>query len=73
MFTNDPGDEASICRAWRIKARKQLRDIFYDIHKKDASTHWLIDEILQALKAYLDPPGFKTKQMNALLPLRARD
>ena len=47
MFIIDPCDEASI-----YKAEKQLRNIFNDICENDTSTHWLIEEILQALRAH---------------------
>ena len=36
------------------RARKQLRDMFHDIRKNNASTHWLTNDILQALRAYWD-------------------
>ena len=60
MLIIDPREEAAIYRAWRTKAEKRLRDMFHDICVKDASTHWLTDEILQALKA-----AFKEKQVKA--------
>ena len=51
-FTIDPRNEASIYKVWRTKAGKQVRDMFHNIHENDASTHWLIEDILYALKAY---------------------
>ena len=39
--------------------------MFHDIRVKDASTHWLTDEILQALRAHWDSPTFKEKQVKA--------
>ena len=52
VFIIDPREEAAIYRAWRTRAGKHLRDMFYDIRVKDTSTHWLTDEILQALRAH---------------------
>ena len=37
MFIIDPREEASIYRAWRTRAKKQLCDMFHDIHENDAS------------------------------------
>ena len=37
--------------------------MFHDIRVKDASTHWLMDKILQALRAHWDSPAFKEKQV----------
>ena len=42
----DPHEEAAIYRVWRTRAEKRLHDMFHDIRMKDASTHWLTDEIL---------------------------
>ena len=43
------------------KASKWLRDMFHNIHENDANTHWLTDDIFQALRAYWDLPEFKVK------------
>ena len=64
MFTIDPHKMTLIYKAWRTRAGNQLHDIFYDICKNDASTHWLTEDILQALKAYWDSPEYKAKQVN---------
>ena len=64
-FTIDPHKEASIYKAWRTKAGKRLRDMFHDICENDASTHWLTEDILQALRAYWDSPKYKAKQVKA--------
>ena len=61
MFIIDPREEAAIFKAWQTRARKHLRDMFHDIRVKDASTHCLTDEILQALRAHWDSPTFKEK------------
>ena len=61
-FTIDPCEEALIYKAWRTKAGK-LRNMFYDICENDASTHWLTEYILQALRAYWDSLGYKMKQV----------
>ena len=52
MFTVNPCKEASIYKAWRTRARKQLCDMFHDIRENDANTYWLTDEILQALRGH---------------------
>ena len=65
MFIIDPRKEASIYKAWKSKAVKRLRDMFHDIRENDASTHWLTDEILQALRTHWDLIGLKAKQMKA--------
>ena len=52
MFTFDPYDETSIYKVWRTKVNKRLCDMFYDIRANDASTHWLTEDIIQALRAY---------------------
>ena len=64
-FTIDPRTEALINKAWRTRAGKQLRDMFYDICKNDASTHWLTEDLLQALRAYWDLPKYNAKQVKA--------
>ena len=46
VFIIDLLEKIVIYRAWRTRARKHLRDMFHDICVKDASTHWLTDEIL---------------------------
>ena len=51
-FTIDPCKEASIYKVWRTRVGKRFHNMFHDIRENDASTHWLIDDILQALKAY---------------------
>ena len=65
VFIIDPCNEAAIYRAWRTRVEKRLHNMFHDIRVKDASTHWLTDEILQALKAHWDSPAFKEKQVKA--------
>ena len=65
VFIIDQYEEAAIYRTWRTRARNRLRDIFYDIHVKDVSTHWLMDGILQALRAHWASPTFKEKQLKA--------
>ena len=61
MFVVDPCKEATVYQAWRIRTGKWLWDMFHDIQVKGASTHWLMDEILQVLKAYWDSLEFKVK------------
>ena len=51
VFTIDPREEVAIYRAWRTRAEKRIRDMFHDIRVKEVSTHWLTDEIFQALRA----------------------
>ena len=65
MFIINPRKETSIYKAWRTNAEKQLCNMFHDIRESGTSTHWLTDEILQALKAHLDSPEFKVKQVKA--------
>ena len=65
IFIIDPCTEASIYKAWRTRAGKWLRDMFHDIYENDVSTHWLTDEILQALRAHLDSLEFQAKQVKA--------
>ena len=65
MFIIDQREEAAIYRVWRTRAGKRLRDMFHNIRVKDASTHWLTDEILKALRPYWDSPAFKEKQVKA--------
>ena len=45
-FTIDPREEASIYKAWKTRVGKRLLDMFHDICKNDASTHWLTEDIL---------------------------
>ena len=45
MFIIDPHEEASIYKAWRTRAGKQLHDMFHEIRDDDASSHWLIEDI----------------------------
>ena len=52
VFIIDPCEEVATYRAWTTKAEKRLCDMFHDIRVKDASTYWLTDEILQALRAH---------------------
>ena len=65
MFIIDPCEEAFIYRAWRTRAGKRLRDMFHDIYENGASTYWLTDEVLQALRAHWNSPRFKAKQVKA--------
>ena len=65
IFAIDSREENSILKAWWTGANKRLRDIFHDIRENDASTHWLIEDILQALRAYWDSPEYKMKQVKA--------
>ena len=65
MFTIDPCEEAFIYKAWRTKAEKWLCNMFHEICENDANTHWLTDDILQALRAWWDSPEFKAKQVKA--------
>ena len=52
VFIIDPREKASIYKAWKTRAEKHLRDMFHDIRESNASTHWLTDEIFQALRAH---------------------
>ena len=59
VFIIDPREEVSIYKEWRAKARKDLHNIFHDIQENGANTHWLLDKILQALRAHWDSPGLR--------------
>ena len=39
--------------------------MFHDICENDASTHWLIEDILQAFRAYWNLLEYKAKQVKA--------
>ena len=65
MFTIDPRKETSIYKAWRTRAGKLLANMFCDIRENDANTHWLIENILQALNEYWDSPEHRVKQVKA--------
>ena len=65
VFIIDPCKKASIYRAWRTRVGKCLHGMFHDIHENGMSTHWLMDEIFQALRAHWDSHAFKAKQVKA--------
>ena len=65
VFIVDSREEAAIYRVWRTRAEKGLYNMLHNIRVKDASTHWLTDEILQAVRAHWDSPTFKKKQVKA--------
>ena len=65
VFIIDPHEEATIYMVWRTRAEKRLHNMFHDICENGTSTHWLMDKILQALRAHWDSPAFKAKQVKA--------
>ncbi|MED6222141.1 hypothetical protein PIB30_061615 [Stylosanthes scabra] len=46
------GEEEKMYRAWRARAAKRLRDLFYEIRKEGAPTDWIPPDILVRLKEY---------------------
>ncbi|MED6226060.1 hypothetical protein PIB30_099784 [Stylosanthes scabra] len=46
------GEEEKMYRAWRARAAKRLRDLFYEIREEGAPTDWIPPDILVRLKEY---------------------